>query len=123
LHARDHLDPRIKDTAPDAPRLRKSQRLSGPSLHAPVQPGDDTRWDEVLATPADDADCLAAQWLARQLGRLDARTAWIVRRYFWEDVGMSAIADELGLTASRISYIITAALQALRRGDPPGWRS
>ena len=113
-HALDRLDPRLAWRADGGPRRRRSALLAGPSLNAQVRPGDDRTWADVLAAPErDHGDPLARQWLVRQCARLDARTRYIVRRYFWDDVAMHTIATEVGLSETRIVQIVMQTLRWL----------
>jgi len=52
--------------------------------------------------------------LRAALAELPARDRYIVSRHFFDDVPMRALGIELGVTESRISQIVTAAIGKLR---------
>jgi RNA polymerase sigma factor for flagellar operon FliA len=71
-----------------------------------------------VAPDCDPGDALAQHQMSRQLQRalatLSAREQHVLRRFFFEEIAMRAIGDELGVTESRVSQIVTAAVARLR---------
>jgi RNA polymerase sigma factor FliA len=63
-------------------------------------------------------DALAGRQMSRELSRalpsLPEREQYVVRRFFFDEMPMRAIGEELGVSESRISQIVTAAVGKLR---------
>jgi RNA polymerase sigma factor (sigma-70 family) len=70
------------------------------------------------APALDPADQLSQHQMTRKLERaletLTEREQHVVRRFFFDELAMRAIGEELGVTESRISQIVTAAVTRLR---------
>ena len=111
----------ILDGLRAADTLSRGERKRAKADSAPTAPRIVSDESEINAAVADEAD--ASERLQRSelveelraaLDRLPARDRYIVSRHFFDDVPMRAIGIELGVTESRISQIVTAAIGKLR---------
>lgn len=91
------------DTAPTAPRIVSDAE----EVEAAVSEQDDA--SELLQREE------LIEELRAALDTLPKRDRYIVQRHFFDDVPMRAIGIELGVTESRISQIVSAAVGRLRR--------
>lgn len=90
------------DSAPTAPRIVADESQVESAV------ADDTDASEILQNEE------MRQELRVALDQLPARDCYILSRHFFDDVPMRAIGLELGVTESRISQIVTAAIGKLR---------
>lgn len=61
-----------------------------------------------------DRDPAPSEWLRWAIARLPEQQQWVLRAYYWAGLPQDLIAECLGVTASRIAQIHTAALRTLR---------
>jgi RNA polymerase sigma factor for flagellar operon FliA len=109
---------RRADTLSRADR-RRAQQSSEPTLPRIVC--DPVEYDAAVDRSADEgdvSDLLARRELCDELRvamqQLPERDRHVLSRHFFDDVPMRAIGAELGVTESRISQIVSAALVRLR---------
>lgn len=80
---------------------------------------DETEVEAAVGKEADAAELLQRSELIEELraalAQLPTREQYVVSRHFFDEVPMRAIGIELGVTESRISQIVTAAIGKLRR--------
>lgn len=87
------------------------------SLDAPIPRADHITGTilETLLAPDDPAsEAIARVAVDQALDALDGRTRWAVHLHFIQDVEMTEIAGLLGVTASRVSQIISRGLAKMR---------
>jgi RNA polymerase sigma factor for flagellar operon FliA len=106
---------RAVDTLSRADRKR-AKADSSPT--APRIVSDESEIASAVADEDDASELLQKEELRHELAvaleALPARDRYIVQRHFFDDVPMRAIGIELGVTESRISQIVTAAIGKLR---------
>ena len=96
---------------------RRARQESTPSAPRIVSDNDEL---EAAAAPQDGdvSDVLAQEEMVEELraalATLPERERYILSRHFFDDVPMRAVGAELGVTESRISQIVTAAVGRLR---------
>jgi RNA polymerase sigma factor for flagellar operon FliA len=101
--------------------LSRADRKRAKADSSPTAPrivSDESEVDAAVADEADASEILLNEELRGELRvaleQLPARDRYIVQRHFFDDVAMRAIGIELGVTESRISQIVTAAVGKLR---------
>ena len=98
----------------DRKRAKAEQALTAPRIVS-----DDTEVEAAVADEADASEVLQRSELIEELRAgletLPARDRYVVSRHFFDDVPMRTIGVELGVTESRISQIVTAAIGKLRQ--------
>jgi len=98
----------------DRKRAKASDEPTAPRIFA----SEDEIDGAVDTAAADAGEVLQKEELRQELhvalGALPERERHIVSRHFFDDVPMKAIGVELGVTESRISQIVTAAIGKLR---------
>ena len=111
----------ILDGLRAADTLSRGERKRAKADSAPTAPrivSDESELNAAVADEADASERLQRSELVEELraalDRLPARDRYIVSRHFFDDVPMRAIGIELGVTESRISQIVTAAIGKLR---------
>jgi RNA polymerase sigma factor for flagellar operon FliA len=102
--------------------LSRSDRKRAKADSAPTAPrivADERELDKAVADDADASEILQREEMLEELrvalDTLPARDRYILSRHFFDDVPMRAIGIELGVTESRISQIVTAAVGKLRQ--------
>jgi len=101
--------------------LSRGDRKRAKADSAPTAPrivSDESEIDAAVADEADASEVLQRSEMIEELraalAELPARDRYIVSRHFFDDVPMRALGIELGVTESRISQIVTAAIGKLR---------
>jgi RNA polymerase sigma factor for flagellar operon FliA len=101
--------------------LSRGERKRAKADITPTAPrivSDETEVDAAVADEADAAEILQRSELIEELraalAQLPTRDRYVVSRHFFDDVPMRAIGIELGVTESRISQIVTAAIRKVR---------
>ncbi|MCU1278511.1 MAG: polymerase sigma factor for flagellar operon [bacterium] len=102
--------------------LSRGDRKRAKADNEPTAPriiNDESQIDAAVADEADASDVLQQEEMKQELRTaleaLAARDRYILSRHFFDDVPMRAIGIELGVTESRISQIVTAAVGKLRQ--------
>jgi RNA polymerase sigma factor for flagellar operon FliA len=102
--------------------LSRADRKRAKADSAPTAPrivADESELDNAVAGDADASEILQREEMLEELrvalDQLPARDRYILSRHFFDDVPMRAIGIELGVTESRISQIVTAAVGKLRQ--------
>jgi RNA polymerase sigma factor for flagellar operon FliA len=102
--------------------LSRGDRKRAKADSEPTMPrivNDESEIDAAVASDADASDVLQQEEMRQELrtaiDKLPARDRYILSRHFFDDVPMRALGTELGVTESRISQIVTAAIGKLRQ--------
>jgi RNA polymerase sigma factor for flagellar operon FliA len=97
----------------------RKRAKAGSEPTAPRIVNDESQVDAAVAADADASDVLQheqmRQELRTEIEKLPARDRYVLSRHFFDDVPMRALGVELGVTESRISQIVTAAVGKLRQ--------